>query len=326
MPGIRLRHYNKTGLCEKITDTPLAEGWRLPSVLNRGRIVAVNARRLPLDELKLKSFSKTLEIFKPLLHNIPLQAVLNGNADGRIFCDSSAVPSCAFAWTPWGYFYLAGAEPTVAFWAELHTLLEDVLLPDSSRLGEPEPVFFVAPEFWPQHPGLHFEGRDWLKIYRRSFTLDRAAFMAAYQNWPELMPPGFRLLRVDADLVAQLGDKLSDDILATWRSLDEFFEKGVGFCLFQGDALASVCVAAFVGDATVEVGVSTQEAYRRRGLATLTTAALVDYCLAHNLAANWECWWDNEASSALAKKLGYLPGLDHAVFLLLLSEEVHVAT
>jgi RimJ/RimL family protein N-acetyltransferase len=57
------------------------------------------------------------------------------------------------------------------------------------------------------------------------------------------------------------------------------------------------------------------EKYQHQGLATVTATAFIAGCLARGLRPNWECWWDNEPSVSLAKKLGFEPLNDHPVFL-----------
>ena len=67
--------------------------------------------------------------------------------------------------------------------------------------------------------------------------------------------------------------------------------------------------------ARCEIDIHTKEKYRRRGLAHYAASAFIEECLARGLRPNWECWWDNEPSVSLAKKLGFEPISDHPVFL-----------
>jgi len=76
----------------------------------------------------------------------------------------------------------------------------------------------------------------------------------------------------------------------------------------------SLCLACFAALGKLEISINTAEAYRRRGLATLTAAAFIEECLERGLQPNWECWWTNTPSTALAEKLGFEQGVDHAVY------------
>ena len=56
-----------------------------------------------------------------------------------------------------------------------------------------------------------------------------------------------------------------------------------------------------VGDA----GLYTAARHRRRGLATITTAAAIEHGLAHGLAVvNWTCAEDNIGSIKIAERVG----------------------
>lgn len=68
-----------------------------------------------------------------------------------------------------------------------------------------------------------------------------------------------------------------------------------------------VCEAA-TGAAThgqIEVDVTTAEAYRQRGFATMACAKLIQLCERQGYATWWDCAKQNTASARLARKLGY---------------------
>ena len=84
------------------------------------------------------------------------------------------------------------------------------------------------------------------------------------------------------------------------------FIRRFGRVLLKGDEIVSECFSVFFFDKNmVEVGIETQEPYRRRGFAYLTSAAFIEYCLSINLEPNWGCWHFSTESIALGKKLGF---------------------
>ena len=77
-------------------------------------------------------------------------------------------------------------------------------------------------------------GREVIEIYRRSFAIDPACFVAQ-GNWRQRFPQGFRLEPVGAGLAEQVG------VLASWASVADFLANGIGFVLLDGDKIVSAC-------------------------------------------------------------------------------------
>ena len=57
-------------------------------------------------------------------------------------------------------------------------------------------------------------------------------------------------------------------------------------------------------DDTYEIYVETAKAYRGRGFATAAVAALSEYLIGRGCVVGYKCGEDNEASAAVAEKLG----------------------
>jgi RimJ/RimL family protein N-acetyltransferase len=113
---------------------------------------------------------------------------------------------------------------------------------------------------------------------------------------------------VDAALAARLGG------MPSWRSPEAFLAHGVGYCLLQAEEIVAHCTSVFVTRSQVEIDVQTGEAFRRRGLAHAAASALIAACLKGGREPNWECFWNNESSNALAASLGFVKSGDHGVF------------
>ena len=134
------------------------------------------------------------------------------------------------------------------------------------------------------------------KWLRYNYRLNKQAFSQNI-NWRENIPAGFEM-RFSAD---------SSD-----KHDDGQFEK-FGFTLFKNDTKISECNTVYFEKEShdskiariVEIGVGTEEEYRRQGFAFLTCAAFIEYCLSNNLEPNWGCYHFNPESQALAKKLGF---------------------
>ncbi len=270
-----------------------------------------------MHELNPSEFYRALAVFQGddprSSRGLPPFAVLEGRSPGRVFVDDPHDPATAFIWSRWGYFYLAGEARHDEFNRALHERLCGELLPQSVALGERWPVLYPFSEAWGEKIGLFLGDRAYQKLYRRSYTLNLAAF-SLHRAWRKKVLPGFCMRRVDQELLAQTGDEIAGPIQATWISLGAFLSQGLGYCLLHGERVVSLCLACFAARGKLEISINTAEEYRRQGLATLTAAAFIEECLERGLQPNWECWWTNTPSTALAEKLGFEQGVDHPVY------------
>ncbi len=247
----------------------------------------------------------------PQLSRIP-QAVLphaicQGINPGRVFVDNRTDPRTALGWTTVGYFLLAGDHGAVPDLPSLSQVLTDVFIPASQASGESGFILIPSESGWKEHLPILLPGREVVEIYRRPFAFEQAGF-AALGDWRDRIPPGFRLQALDAALAEQAG------VRASWVSIEDFLARGLGFTLLDGDEIASLCSSVFASHEKVEIDVHTSENYRRQGLATITAAALIEACLQAGKQPNWECFWDNQPSTALAQHFGFTPLPDYPVY------------
>lgn len=77
----------------------------------------------------------------------------------------------------------------------------------------------------------------------------------------------------------------------------------IGFGIEQEGQFLSGCAGA-PGGGMVDFEIQTALAHRRRGLATAVAAAMILYCLDHDLTPCWDA--ANEMSARLAEKLGFV--------------------
>jgi GNAT superfamily N-acetyltransferase len=140
-------------------------------------------------------------------------------------------------------------------------------------------------------------------------------------DWRAGLPDGFLMRPVDAALLSS--DELHNvERVRNWAvgnfgSVDRFVSHGFGFCLVHGDVIVSWCMADCVSGRRCEIGIHTDERYRRRGFATRTAGRAVAHCLEAGLTdIGWHCWRDNVASAATAEAVGFKRTLEHCAFVL----------
>jgi GNAT superfamily N-acetyltransferase len=116
---------------------------------------------------------------------------------------------------------------------------------------------------------------------------------------------GYSLNMLDIEAAAQIIENYAIPIRLYFGSIENLVERGIGFCIMKGEKLVSVAYTPFpfIDDFEIQVYTENSPEYRRKGLGTIVSAALVEYGLVNNLVPHWDA--ANEASVKLALKLGY---------------------
>ena len=272
-------------------------------------------------ELRADQYERARFLFSGMAHSLSIQALIEGNSMGRLFVDDADQPRTALAITVEGYL-LAGDDGNPATNESLRRLFEEQIFTGKVFVGadscmvlaiEPDSWEARLPEIIPAHPA------DKLPRYLylcKEVTLD----------WRAQVPEGYSVRRIDRALVEDPDLAFTDAVeewipLGTgWGGVDSFLENGVGFCVVHGNEIVARCMAdcrasnradckAWVGNGPkhrIDVGIITDPAHRRRGLASIVTAATVEYCLSHEFSVvGWHCDYDNPGSWKTAEKAGF---------------------
>jgi hypothetical protein len=258
-------------------------------------------------ELDPSEFASNLPLLAGIQQKVLPYAICEGYSPGRIFVDRRENPQLILVWSALGYYFLTGEPASAHDWSKASHVLSEIFMPASQAGGESSFILVPAQGGWKKHLGDLLPGREVIEIYRRPFQFDLARFQAL-PAWKERIPPGFHLQIMDAALTEQVGAPPG------WPSPEAFVANGLGVVLFAGDEIASLCTSVFASDEGMEIDIHTEEKYQRQGLAMLTACAFIEECLRRSKRPNWECFWENEASTALAHKLGFQAEADYSVY------------
>ena len=232
-----------------------------------------------LQELKFQEFESVRSLFDGFNYSLSIRAVLDGSNPGRIFVDDSRNPRLAFALTIEGYL-LTGEHTDPALRESLRQFFQDSLFTGQVYLDSNESVTLaVHPQDWADYlpdliPTHEVEA---LPRYRYLCTeLDYA--------WRDHIPEGYSVHQIDRTL---LDDNLRNDpdglidpemIRIAWGDIYKFLEHGAGFVVKYGGAIVSRCIADCRSGDQIDIGTGTSPSHRRKELATIATAATVEYC------------------------------------------------
>jgi RimJ/RimL family protein N-acetyltransferase len=220
----------------------------------------------------------------PGLHGI-VDAALEGTM-GTLRADDTTRPSVAIIQLD---FYLLAGDPHAQS-------AEDVV----RELSVPSSVV-ASNEDW--EPLLHSIRNGELR------TRTRVAFQpgrwdrARLRKFQEALRAGFKVTRVTATNAARFAE-MEESLVYNFASLEEFVDQGVGFGVEHGGRFVSGCSSFAISSRSVEFEIDTHADFRGRGLGAACAAAMIEYCLAHDLEPCWDA--HNDISARLATKLGFV--------------------
>lgn len=116
---------------------------------------------------------------------------------------------------------------------------------------------------------------------------------------------GYELKKIDSKLAHDPSlQELSEDFTSQFESIDDYVNKGVGFCILHNGQIVCAASSYSVYDDGIEIEIDTHPDHRRKGLATVAVSALILDCLERGKYPSYDA--ANLDSVALAKKLGYV--------------------
>lgn len=208
---------------------------------------------------------------------------------GRIWVDNLKAPKTARLLVGIINFFSGDSETSAA-----REMIKDVE-PMTVLIASDEDWIELMKEVWNDRLGHQLR----TKMSTESLDIDYLRRLA------HNIGPEYRLERLDLETVKSLDKRQNMHIPLYFGSSKEFVEKGVGFCIKHEGKVVSMAstFTPFIDEFEIEVRTSDDPRYRRRGLATAVSAALIVYSLSHGFVPHWDA--ANDASVKLALKLGY---------------------
>lgn len=266
-----------------------------------------------IQELTKADLPNVLPLSSDVPHLCAVDAVIDGTSPGRIWADDASSPKSAIASTVEGE-YVFGVSDDEGLNASLRTLILETILTAGRAAGWSYLNLRCSSPAWTATVEDMLADIASVKEQREFYSAEQCAV-----DWQAAIPRGFHMRRVDEELLGRTDLKnikrVNGWARGNFGSIDAFLAHGFGFCLLHGGNIVSWCISDCVSGERCEVGIHTDEEYRRRGFATLAAAAAVDHCLLRGLKRiGWHCSAHNVASAATARKVGFKKVLDYHAF------------
>lgn len=263
-------------------------------------------------QLEQKQVGGVRPLFEPLRYNLVVDSVIDGNTPGWVFADRVENPTTALIWNRQDAILVAGDSRDSSVHAQVREGVLPSIFAEASRRNIPALSLHYVPESWEDAMDQILRGRQPEKARRRYYQPGPLKV-----DWRKSVPSGCQMRRIEEGLLAEDRANVTHVrgwVLSFWHSIKAFEETGFGFCLVQGETIASWCLSVYASGRAYELGVATVPEVRNRGFATLTTAACVEHCLKRGGVPHWHCWEDNQASAAVAEKVGFERPRQYSVY------------
>ncbi len=209
--------------------------------------------------------------------------------EGDIFVDNIEEPNIALM--SYKVFEIIGGDSSNEMAIELLKCIPEnrlILFPDDEWVDFAKDKLVLAP-----YPRTKFSSEK-LSIERVNEILEKK------------LPGEFKLQKVDIDIIRKINPKLAPAFLPFYKTPEDFVERGLAYCITESDFIISIAGSAMpIYDNEYELQAITDPnpIYRRKGLASAASAALIKESLEKGITPYWDA--DNEISARFALKLGF---------------------
>ena len=266
-----------------------------------------------LFQLDKESYEIVRLLFKEMRRDVSADAVLDGNSPGTVWVDNKKNPTAALMDSPEGYI-LVGDPSDRQFSNAINKLFVEEIYPTGLKTGKKSFEIHCKGTWEDRIQEVILKGKLPIKIPCQHFLFREIRI----PDWKDRLPEGFEMLRVDEKFLSRSNLKGFEEVISRvceWGSPGDFLEKGFGFRAVRGDEIVSRCIADCVSRNRCEIGIGTSSKYRKRGFASLTATAAVEYCLDNGLTAiGWHCARANKASRMAALAVGFEKIEDYHVY------------
>jgi len=263
-----------------------------------------------LPELDQSQFATIRPLVSGLAHRPAVEAVIAGTCAGRVFVDNLAQPNSCFIWERPGIYYVAGRETNEEFNSDLSALFTTAIIP-----SKPEAYWgYICPgsSAW----GQVIPSLVPTRTHKRTCFVMPPAEAPAGLDARAVVHRGFRIQPVTEDLLTSSLvniEGLRAELNHMWVSPAAFFRWSFGVCITCGDELASWCLAEYISQGSCGIGIETVKDFQRQGLATAAASVLVGRAVREGFTVHWDTSSSNQASQAVARKLGFPRELEYEV-------------
>ncbi len=252
-------------------------------------------------------------MFAGLNYHLAIDSMLDGNTPAWVYADDPYAPRMAWAWDLQGEMYIAGEVGDMETSRALARVISGKVLPHVRGRHIPCLTLSYDRPAWGARLGVLFPKLKTEPAQHRYYAFARPAL-----DWQAAQPAGSELCRLDEALLARRDlrnmEQVAGWVDSFWRTREDFFRTGFGFCLLRENAVAGWCLSVFASGKAYELGLETAPEYRRQGYAAAIAARCVAFCAEQGLTPHWHSEEENIPSWRVAEKVGFVNPTAYTVY------------
>ncbi len=254
-------------------------------------------------KLKKTEYTRAINLFEDVPWQLSGKAVLSGNNPGQIYLDSLKNPLYGIMLTPEGIIIsgnLTGNLDNFKSWIN-NSLLSKEISDDSQEFT------IYTSDYNEKYISDLFSSHPLCKEMRYHYllSLKNAELKAIY------LPNDMTLERVSPLLIESKLNltnmkQVKDWVFNNWGDYANFEKNAFGIIISNNDRIISWSLSDCKAGSHCEIGIHTDNDFRRQGIASKTITAMINYALELNYTSiGWHCPHDNIASFKTAEKCGF---------------------
>lgn len=271
-----------------------------------------------IRELNETEFYKCEKLINEVGH-LEVKAVIEGNNPGRIFVDHIDFPKTGLIWlgNNDGFFFI-GDEENEAFNNHINEFIDKIIFPEAKKLRLNNFIAIGNHPRWEKTIEMVFEHRNMQKSNQNVYKLEKGHYKG--KNEP-LIKQDYSVLKINKELYENKNNPLENmgylrsKISEFWSYPDDFFQKGIGYCISYQNRIVGLCFSGFVAENVHGIDIETLVEHQGNKLGQKAAHYVVQDCVSRGMIPYWDCEEVNKPSNKIAENIGLENYLHYLVYI-----------